>query len=170
MQVGRRRSGPSSDKTEPNIALALKFIYCINIQMSSIPFISDPTNLDGLRKYLASVDPDSRLSPLDMQRVEISDTAHVGVKAAVAEALAAMGKIGRASVVILTYATPTLHAAAAVGLHADIRAAADAMTGLEQVFKPEADAHQLYSGIFKAYRSIYPNLKSTFRLIAESAT
>ena len=61
-----------------------------------------------------------------------------------------------------------IHAAAAVGLHADIRAAADAMTGIEKSYRPDADAHRIYSGIFKAYSSLYPNLKSTFKLIAEN--
>jgi xylulokinase len=60
-----------------------------------------------------------------------------------------------------------IHAAAAVGLHADIRAAADAMTGIEKVFEPEPEAHKRYAGIFEAYRSIYPGLKGTFRLMAE---
>jgi len=61
-----------------------------------------------------------------------------------------------------------IHAAAAVGLHADIRAAADAMTGIEKVFESEPEAHQRYAGIFEAYRSIYPGLKGTFRLMAEN--
>ena len=74
--------------------------------MNLTSVISDATNLDGLRKYLASADPDARLAPLDMLRVEISETAHLGVKAAVSEALAAAGKQGRASVVILTDTTP----------------------------------------------------------------
>ena len=38
------------------------------MQMLTKPIISDPTDLAGLRHYLASVDPDVRLSPLDMQR------------------------------------------------------------------------------------------------------
>jgi len=61
-----------------------------------------------------------------------------------------------------------IHAAAAVGLHADIRAAADAMTGIEKVFESEPEAHQRYANIFEAYRSIYPSLKGTFRLMAEN--
>ena len=63
-----------------------------------------------------------------------------------------------------------IHAAAAVGLHADIRAAADAMTGIEKAYQPDMQAHERYSGIFEAYRSIYPGLKSTFQLIAEKAS
>jgi xylulokinase len=60
-----------------------------------------------------------------------------------------------------------IHAAAAVGLHADIRAAADAMTGIEKTYAPNAEAHARYAQIFESYRSIYPNLKPTFHLMAE---
>ncbi len=63
-----------------------------------------------------------------------------------------------------------IHAAAALGLHADIRAAADAMTGIEKTYEPSAEAHERYSDIFEAYRGIYPGLKSTFRLIAEKVS
>jgi glycerol-1-phosphate dehydrogenase [NAD(P)+] len=41
--------------------------------------LSDPTDLDGLRHYLASADPDKRLDALDMKAVVISDTAHLEV-------------------------------------------------------------------------------------------
>ncbi len=60
-----------------------------------------------------------------------------------------------------------IHAAAAVGLHKDIRAAADAMTGTEKVFDPDAASHLRYAEIFEAYRSVYPGLKDSFRLMAE---
>jgi xylulokinase len=60
-----------------------------------------------------------------------------------------------------------IHAAAAVGLHQDIRAAAEAMTGVEKSFEPDAASHARYAEIFEAYRSIYPGLKNTFRLMAE---
>jgi xylulokinase len=60
-----------------------------------------------------------------------------------------------------------IHAAAAVGLHKDIRAAADAMTGTEKTFEPDTASHTRYANIFEAYRSIYPGLKETFRLMAE---
>jgi xylulokinase len=60
-----------------------------------------------------------------------------------------------------------IHAAAAVGLHKDIRAAADAMTGTENVYEPDAASHARYAEIFEAYRSIYLGLKDTFRLMAE---
>lgn len=60
-----------------------------------------------------------------------------------------------------------IHAAAAVGLYKDIRTAADAMTGVEKSFEPDAASHARYADIFEAYRSIYPGLKNTFRLMAE---
>jgi xylulokinase len=62
-----------------------------------------------------------------------------------------------------------IHAAAALGLHADLRAAADAMTGIEKTYEPDAEAHDGYRGVFEAYRSIYPGLKQSFRLLAEAA-
>lgn len=62
-----------------------------------------------------------------------------------------------------------IHAAAALGIHSDLRAAADAMTGIEKSFEPDMAAHARYSGIFEAYRSIYPNLRATFQLMAEKA-
>jgi xylulokinase len=61
-----------------------------------------------------------------------------------------------------------IHAAAALGLHTDIPAAAEAMTGIEKSYEPDAAAHARYTDIFAAYRSLYPNLKSTFQLIAET--
>ncbi len=60
-----------------------------------------------------------------------------------------------------------IHAAAAVGLHKDIRTAADAMTGTDIIYEPDAASHARYADIFEAYRSIYPGLKNTFRLMAE---
>jgi xylulokinase len=63
-----------------------------------------------------------------------------------------------------------IHAAAALGLHSDLRAAADAMTGIDRTFEPDLAAHARYRDIFEAYRSIYPGLKSTFQLIAEKAS
>jgi xylulokinase len=61
-----------------------------------------------------------------------------------------------------------IHAAAALGLHADLRAAADAMTGIEKSYEPDQAAHARYSDIFAAYRGIYPNLKTTYERIAET--
>jgi xylulokinase len=60
-----------------------------------------------------------------------------------------------------------IHAAAAVGLYTDILTAADAMTGTEGSFDPDAQSHARYTDIFEAYRSIYPGLKQTFRMMAE---
>ncbi len=60
-----------------------------------------------------------------------------------------------------------IHAAAAAGLFSDLRGAADAMTGVSKSFAPDPQSHDRYSGIFEAYRSIYPGLKTTFRLISE---
>ena len=60
-----------------------------------------------------------------------------------------------------------IHAAAAAGFYKDIREAADAMSGVERSFEPDAESHARYSGIFEAYRGIYPALKETFRLMAE---
>ena len=59
-----------------------------------------------------------------------------------------------------------IHAAAAAGLHSDIRAAADAMTGVETSFEPDPVAHARYSDIFQAYVGIYPGLRSTFHRMA----
>jgi glycerol-1-phosphate dehydrogenase [NAD(P)+] len=69
--------------------------------------LTDPTDLDGLRQALKPLDPEGRLKPLGMKRVVISETAHLGVAAALKEALA--GRSGT-SVVILTDKTPILRA------------------------------------------------------------
>ena len=60
-----------------------------------------------------------------------------------------------------------IHAAAAAGFYPSIRDAADAMTGIEKSFEPDAVSHTRYTDIFEAYRSVYPSLKNTFRLMAE---
>jgi glycerol-1-phosphate dehydrogenase [NAD(P)+] len=62
--------------------------------------LSDPTDLDGLRRFLKAEDKDSRLLPLEMMRVEISSDAHLKLDGAVREGLP--GKIGAASIVVLT--------------------------------------------------------------------
>jgi glycerol-1-phosphate dehydrogenase [NAD(P)+] len=64
--------------------------------------LSDPTNLDGLRRYLSADDPDHRLLPLEMKAVVISEDAHLHVLDAVTEALRGLGDAKKASVVILT--------------------------------------------------------------------
>ena len=76
--------------------------------MSFMPKLTDLSDLDGLRRELKRLDPEARLSPLDMRRVVISDDAHLQVKAAVVEALAAAGKTGRSTVVILKDTTPIM--------------------------------------------------------------
>ena len=63
-----------------------------------------------------------------------------------------------------------IHAAAALGLHESLRAAADAMTGIETSHEPDHAAHRRYSKIFEAYRGIYPGLRVSFQLIAEMAS
>ena len=61
--------------------------------------LSDPTDLNGLRRYLKAEDEDARLLPLEMLRVEISSDAHLKLATAVSEALAAKQ---HASIVLLT--------------------------------------------------------------------
>ena len=68
--------------------------------------LSDPTDLDGLRRYLKAEDPDQRLLPLEMLRVEVSDSAHLQLAAAVSEALTL--KNGVASIVLLTDTSPIM--------------------------------------------------------------
>lgn len=68
--------------------------------------LTDPSNLDGLRHALATLDSEGRLGSLDMLRVEISDSAHLKVAAAVTEALAGSNAMARPAVVILTDRTP----------------------------------------------------------------
>ncbi|MCB1433352.1 MAG: hypothetical protein KDK75_12995, partial [Alphaproteobacteria bacterium] len=81
-----------------------------------MPNLSDPTNLEGLRRELRLLDPDGRLAPLAMLRVTISDDAHLHVKTAVAEALASAGKAGRAAVVVLTDTTAIMRDGARLSL------------------------------------------------------
>lgn len=57
-----------------------------------------------------------------------------------------------------------IHVAAALGFHADLRTAADAMTGIDRIFEPDLAIHHRYADILAAYRSIYPGLRATFRL------
>ena len=62
--------------------------------------LSDPTDLDGLRRFLKAGDKDSRLLPLEMLRVDISSGAHLKLADAATEAL--VGKVGPASIVLFT--------------------------------------------------------------------
>ena len=64
--------------------------------------VSDPTDLEGLRRSLGADDPEGRLGALEMLAVTVSGDAHLQVGPAVAAALANAGKPARASVVILT--------------------------------------------------------------------
>lgn len=67
--------------------------------MAFAPTPSDPTDLDGLRRYLKAEDRDAHLLPLEMLRVKISSDAHLQLAAAVSEALPAKQN---ASIVLLT--------------------------------------------------------------------
>ncbi len=64
--------------------------------------LSDPTDLEGLRRYLTSEDPEGRLGSLGILDVTISDDAHLQIGPAVAKALASAGKPARATIIILT--------------------------------------------------------------------
>ncbi len=70
--------------------------------MTPLHTLSDPTDLAGLRRYLKVEDAESRLSPLEILRVEISDDAHLTLSKAVTDALTAAGKVGVATIVVLT--------------------------------------------------------------------
>lgn len=59
----------------------------------------DPGDLEGLRRQLRAADPQSRLLPLEIKRIQISSDAHLGVARAVAEAWQGSG---RANIVLLT--------------------------------------------------------------------
>ena len=74
--------------------------------MSAASDLTDPTNLAGLRGALTVLDPQHRLSPIGMSRVVISSDAHLQVRAALDEVLAAGGKNGGAQIVVLCDSTP----------------------------------------------------------------
>jgi hypothetical protein len=78
--------------------------------MTFVSNLSDPTNLDSLRGFLKAEDKDSRLQALDMLRVEISESAHLKLGEAVAEALATTGKKGTASIIVLADISPIMRA------------------------------------------------------------
>ncbi len=67
--------------------------------MALVFSLSDPTDLNGLRRFLGAEDLDGRLLPLEMLRVEISGDAHLKLAQAVTEV---MGKTGGAAIVLLT--------------------------------------------------------------------
>jgi glycerol-1-phosphate dehydrogenase [NAD(P)+] len=64
--------------------------------------LSDPADLDGLRRFLKAADIDARLLPLDMLRVEISNDAHLKLRDVANEVLSVVGKTGAASIILLT--------------------------------------------------------------------
>ncbi|MEI8177181.1 iron-containing alcohol dehydrogenase [Aestuariivirga sp.] len=74
--------------------------------MTATGTLTDPTDLEAIRRGLAALDPEGRLAPLGIGRIEISDTAHLHVAEALAEALVAAGRPSRATVVILADTTP----------------------------------------------------------------
>ena len=80
--------------------------------MAPAHLLSDPTDLDGLRRFLKAEDVDSRLLPLEMLRVEISADAHLKLEAAVAEALPARA---RAAIVLLTDTSAIMRGAQNLG-------------------------------------------------------
>ena len=61
-----------------------------------------------------------------------------------------------------------IHAAAALGLHPDLLTAANNMSGIEKTYEPDISTYNFYSKIYPTYCSIYPGLRETFRLNAES--
>jgi glycerol-1-phosphate dehydrogenase [NAD(P)+] len=68
--------------------------------MAFVRILSDPTDLDGLRRFLDAEDEGSCLLPLEMVRVEISHDAHLKLAGAVSDALP--DKAGAAAIVVLT--------------------------------------------------------------------
>lgn len=68
--------------------------------------LTDPTKLDRLRHALSDLDPEGRLAPIGIGRIEISETAHLHVADAVAEALAAARRPAASQVIVLTDKTP----------------------------------------------------------------
>lgn len=78
--------------------------------MSHVSELTDPTNLDALRTALGRLDPERRLAPLGIGRIDISETAHLHVAEALDAALSAAGRPAAAQVMILTDKTPILRA------------------------------------------------------------
>ena len=78
--------------------------------MAFVHIPSDPTDLAGLRRFLKAEDTESRLLPIEMLRVEISHDAHLKLGDVVAEALAYVGKVKHASIVLLTDSSAIMRA------------------------------------------------------------
>jgi glycerol-1-phosphate dehydrogenase [NAD(P)+] len=70
--------------------------------------LTDLTDLQGLRLALSRLDPESRLAPVGIGRIEISDSAHLHVAEAVQSALSTANGPVPARVVILTDKTPIM--------------------------------------------------------------
>ena len=60
-------------------------------------------------------------------------------------------------------------AAAAVGLHPDLRAAVTAMTGTGAVYRPDPDRRRTYDRLFGVYRAALPALRDVFAELADGA-
>ncbi|MGH3433838.1 MAG: xylulokinase [Thermocrispum sp.] len=58
-------------------------------------------------------------------------------------------------------------AAAAVGVHESVEAAADAMSGTAAVFEPDAGTAAVYDRIYEVYRDIYPVNRALFARLAQ---
>ena len=58
-------------------------------------------------------------------------------------------------------------AAAAAGIHSDINAAADAMSGVRDTYQTNEAMSVIYDDIFDFYKDIYPALKKTFGKLAD---
>lgn len=59
-------------------------------------------------------------------------------------------------------------AAAAVGLHESIPAAATAMSGVSTSFEPEPRTADVYDRLYEVYRDIYPSTRELFARLAEA--
>lgn len=61
-------------------------------------------------------------------------------------------------------------AAAAVGIHDSIPAAAAAMSGTAGKFKPNAETAATYDRLYEVYRDIYPALRPLFARLHAAST
>lgn len=62
-----------------------------------------------------------------------------------------------------------IHAAAAVGLHPSIEAAAAAMSGAGAAFVPDPERSRTYQDLYAVYRDIYPALRDLFPRLAAAS-
>jgi xylulokinase len=56
----------------------------------------------------------------------------------------------------------------AVGIHSDIRSAANKMSGTSQCFEPDSARVDVYQSLYEAYRLIYPALREVFPAISKA--